>query len=193
MGVHGSARKWLWRWRSNPLRRHDDIIEAWLVLVMWAVIVGGGAVAGLVTAQTAQDGFARERAELNPVQAVVLTNAVRSPASDESSAYRTSATVRWPLSDGTYRTGRTLVSSQVQPGAHVTVWVDARDKLASPPAGPVDALVSSVLLGLGSASVLAGAAFGTASLARRRLDRRRTAQWDAEWRLVGPRWSQRAG
>ncbi|MER7090547.1 hypothetical protein AB0F69_32740 [Streptomyces rochei] len=160
---------------------------------MWAVIVGGGAVAGLVTAQTAQDGFARERAELNPVRAVVLTNAVRSPASDESSAYRTSATVRWPLSDGTYRTGRTLVSNQVQPGAHVTVWVDARDKLASPPAGPVDALVSSVLLGLGSASILAGAAFGTASLARRRLDRRRMAQWDAEWRLVGPRWSQRAG
>ncbi|MEW2267249.1 hypothetical protein ACGF5T_34875 [Streptomyces sp. NPDC047853] len=123
----------------------------------------------------------------------MLTNAVRGPASDESSSHRTSATVRWPHSDGTYRIGRTLVSSQVRPGAHVTVWVDARDKLASPPAGPVDALVSSVLLGLGSAFVLAGAAFGTASLARRRLDRRRMAQWDAEWRLVGPRWSQRAG
>lgn len=111
----------------------------------------------------------------------------------ESSAYRTSAAVRWLHSDDTYRTGRTLVSSHVQPGAHVTVWLDARDKLATPPTGPVDALVSPVLFGLGSASVLGGAAFGTASLARRRLDRRRMAHWDAEWRLVGPRWSQRAG
>ncbi|MEW2267248.1 hypothetical protein ACGF5T_34870 [Streptomyces sp. NPDC047853] len=56
MGVYGTARKWLWRWRSNPLRRHDDVIEAWMVLVTWAVIVGGGAVAGLVTAQTASPG-----------------------------------------------------------------------------------------------------------------------------------------
>ncbi|MEW2611163.1 hypothetical protein AB0937_13310 [Streptomyces sp. NPDC047880] len=193
MGVHRIPRKRLWRWRSNPLRRRDDIIESWMVLVVWAVIVCGGAVAGPVTAQTAQDGFARERTELNPVRAVVLTNAAQSPASVEGSAYRTLATVRWLHPDGTYRTGRTLVSSHAQPGAQVTVWVDARDKLATPPTGPVDALVSSVLLGLGSVSVLAGATLGTASLARRCLDRRRMARWDAEWRLVGPLWSQRAG
>ncbi|MFF0087724.1 hypothetical protein ACFYR1_50145 [Streptomyces canus] len=26
------AKKRFWRWRTNPLRRHDDIVEAWLVL-----------------------------------------------------------------------------------------------------------------------------------------------------------------
>lgn len=30
------ARMRFWRWRSNPLRRHDDIVEAWLVPTVWA-------------------------------------------------------------------------------------------------------------------------------------------------------------
>lgn len=41
--MHGSrcTRKRFWRWRSNPLRRHDDIVEAWIVLAVWAVIAIG--------------------------------------------------------------------------------------------------------------------------------------------------------
>ncbi|GHF33623.1 hypothetical protein [Streptomyces fumanus] len=90
-------------------------------------------------------------------------------------------------------TGRTLVSTEVRRGERVTVWLDGRDRLVSTPTGRVDAAVESALFGLGAALVVSGAAFGTASLARRRLDRRRLAQWDEQWRLVGPRWSQRAG
>jgi len=39
MGRNRHLRKRLWRLRSNPLRRHDDIVEAWIVLVVWAVVL----------------------------------------------------------------------------------------------------------------------------------------------------------
>ncbi|MPY40171.1 hypothetical protein FNH04_09685 [Streptomyces phyllanthi] len=42
-----------WRWRSNPLRRRDDVIEAWIVVAVWTVMVLGGALVGAVTASTA--------------------------------------------------------------------------------------------------------------------------------------------
>ena len=28
-----TSQRW-WRWRSNPLRRHTDIVEAWIVLAV---------------------------------------------------------------------------------------------------------------------------------------------------------------
>ncbi|QTE02425.1 hypothetical protein S1361_34155 [Streptomyces cyanogenus] len=31
------AKKPLWRWRNNPLRRHGDVVEAWVVLAVWVI------------------------------------------------------------------------------------------------------------------------------------------------------------
>ncbi|MFC8358546.1 hypothetical protein ACFUIY_01615 [Streptomyces griseorubiginosus] len=39
-----------WRRRSNPLRRRGDLLEARIVLTVWAVVAVGGTIAGLVTA-----------------------------------------------------------------------------------------------------------------------------------------------
>lgn len=66
MRAGGRAKKWLWRWRANPLRRKDDVLEAWLVLAVWALISVGGTLAGVFTARAAYDVFAQQRAERTP-------------------------------------------------------------------------------------------------------------------------------
>jgi hypothetical protein len=34
MGRNRRMKRRLWRLRSNPLRRHDDVVEAWIILVV---------------------------------------------------------------------------------------------------------------------------------------------------------------
>ncbi|MGN5377661.1 hypothetical protein ACQ4WX_07880 [Streptomyces lasalocidi] len=50
----------LWRWRSNPLRRHSDVIEAWIILATWVFALLCGAVA------EPRGGAQRRRGVLRP-------------------------------------------------------------------------------------------------------------------------------
>ncbi|MFI1292332.1 hypothetical protein ACH4VM_28345 [Streptomyces sp. NPDC020792] len=187
---HGRTRRRLWRWRRNPLRRHEDIVEAWAILVMWLVIVVGGAVAGTVAARAAGQELAWQRADRHPVRAVLLT-AAPATAPTENASYRAPAKVRWTGPDGTTRTGQTLVSTGLPAGAAVTVWQDGRGHLAAEPPGPAEATAQAALFGTSAALVLGGLVHGSTTLVRRRLDRRRYDLWGAEWDLVGPRWDQK--
>ncbi|MEV8550187.1 hypothetical protein AB0L04_10215 [Streptomyces glaucescens] len=186
----------LWRWRSNPLRRRDDIIEAWILVVLWAVVVAGGTAAALVAVRPALDAFARERAERRPVTAVLLADVPERPVSVESRGMGTFGTVRWAAADGTVHRGRARLepdAAGLRSGARVTVWLDARGALTAEPTGATEGAVEAGLFGLSAASAVAGVAYGAASWSRARLDRRRLARWDGEWECVGPGWTQRAG
>ncbi|MEU9576114.1 hypothetical protein AB0D95_02275 [Streptomyces chilikensis] len=61
-----------WRWRNNPLRRGEDLLEAWTVVIVWAVMALGGVAVGAATAHAAADLFAGQRAERHAVGAVLL-------------------------------------------------------------------------------------------------------------------------
>ncbi|WP_073947380.1 Rv1733c family protein [Streptomyces kebangsaanensis] len=186
----GCVRKRLWRWRGNPLRRREDVVEAWIVLVMWVVAVVGGAVAGTVVARVIDQDFARQRADRHPVRAVLLTGTPPTTSAG-GDGYRSAAEVRWTAPDGTVRTGRTLVDDGLRSGATVTVWQDGRNVLVPRPADPAEARVEAVLSGAAAALALTGLSYVTTTAARWRLDRRRYDQWAAEWELIGPRWNQR--
>ncbi|WP_392959824.1 hypothetical protein [Streptomyces sp. LN245] len=67
-----SARQWCWRWRRNPLRRRDDVFEAWLLLLVWTAIGVGGTFAGLVTAHAADESFTRLRNDRHAAHAVLV-------------------------------------------------------------------------------------------------------------------------
>ncbi|WP_263635550.1 hypothetical protein [Streptomyces sp. CoH27] len=41
-----NARNPLGRWRDNPLRRREDVAEAWIVVALWVVVLVGGGSAG---------------------------------------------------------------------------------------------------------------------------------------------------
>ncbi|MGW2033888.1 Rv1733c family protein [Streptomyces sp. NPDC001811] len=179
----------LWRWRSNPLRRREDVVEAWIVLVVWVLAVAGGALAGLVTARAAEDDYAEQRAHRHAVRAVLVSDAPRDLTVDGSPDGRVQGSVRWAAPDGTSRTGHTLVDGGLKAGARLTVWLDDRGRLVlSQPPGRVRSDVEAALFGAAAVLAVAVPVFGAGAVARAQLDRRRMAHWDQEWGLVGPRW-----
>ncbi|MCF3131846.1 Rv1733c family protein [Streptomyces olivochromogenes] len=188
-----SLRSPLWRWRSNPLRRHDDIVEAWIVLAVWLTILLGGAVAGFVTAHAASESFARQRAERHSVRAVLVTDVPRTLTETWGTGDQVRATVRWTAPDGTSRTARTWVEHGAMAGTAIVVWQDDNGRLTPSPTGPGEAALESAVLGLVAAGALAGLSAGAGAVVRARLDRRRMDEWGREWDLVGPRWGHRTG
>ncbi|MGA5710487.1 hypothetical protein ACPCK8_29145 [Streptomyces cellulosae] len=186
-----STRKRLWRWRNNPLRRRDDIVEAWLVLTVGALIAVGGTVAGLVTAHAADEVFARQRAERYSVRAVLLTDVPRSKAGLTSD--KISARVRWTELDGSVHTDKTLVDTGRKAGSRIVVWTDGLGEITAEPPTPTEAAVEAGFLATGAALAFAGMAFGAGALARWRLDQRRINQWGREWDQVGPQWGHKTG
>ncbi|MBK3576481.1 hypothetical protein JHN63_22260 [Streptomyces sp. MBT65] len=191
MGRNRRLKKRLWRLRSNPLRRHDDIVEAWIVLVVWAVVAVGGALACLVTYHAGDEVFAAQRAERYSVRAVLLTDTPPSTSTADGAPDQIRAKIRWTTADGTRRTGSTLVEAGQKAGSKVVVWVDAAGNLTIEPPSRTEATLESAFLGLTAALALAGLAFGTGAVARYRLDQRRIDSWGTEWNLVGPSWGRK--
>ncbi|GGV09164.1 hypothetical protein GCM10010260_54260 [Streptomyces filipinensis] len=76
--------RWLWRWRSSPLRRREDVAEAWIILVVRVVVVIGGTVAGLVTARSVERESAAQRVHRHPVRAVLVSDAPHGVTGDWS-------------------------------------------------------------------------------------------------------------
>jgi len=185
---HGAHKQWLWRWHSNPLRRHDDVVESWIVLGVWTVIAVGGPLIGAVSAHAADDSFARQRAERHAVQAVLMENT----ASDIRGGWegsRVRATVRW-TTDGTTRTGHTLVDGGHKVGAKVTVWVNDQEQLVTRPPSTTEASVQANALGALAATAFAAPVYATGRALRWRLDRRRIDEWGREWDRLGPQWGR---
>jgi hypothetical protein len=76
-------------------------------------------------------------------------------------------------------------------GTTVMVWTGSSGKLEGAPVRRADVTIWETFAAL-AAAVLAVAAVATAGLlARRALDRRRLAAWDAEWSRTGPQWTGR--
>ncbi|MEV6497553.1 Rv1733c family protein [Streptomyces prunicolor] len=185
------GRKRLWRMRSNPLRRHDDIVEAWIVLVVWAVIAVGGALAGLVTFHAAHEVFAAQRTQRHSVQGALLTDTPPASSTPGGARDLIKGKVRWATADGTSHTGSALVDTGQKAGSEVVVWVDSAGNFTIEPPSSKEATLESAVLGLTAALAFAGVAFGAGAVARYRLDRRRIDSWGTEWNLVGPSWGRK--
>jgi hypothetical protein len=183
----------LWRWRNNPLRRRDDVVEAWVVLAVWAVVAVGGTLAGLVTAHAADEVFARQRAERHSLNAVLLAGVPRSLPGPGTTSDKIATRVRWMDSDGSVHTDKTLVNTGLKAGSRVVVWTDGRGEIVTEPPSPAKAAVEAGVLAAAAGLALAGLAFGCGALARWRLDRRRIEQWGRQWDLIGPQWGHKTG
>lgn len=193
MSGNRQTKKRLWRWRSNPLRRHDDVVEAWIVLVVWIVVAVGGTLAGLATSHAADEVFAAQRAERHSVRAVLLADTPSSGSTVGGARDLIKAKIRWTAADGTRRTGSTLVETGQKAGSKVVVWLDSAGRLAVEPPSATEATLESLFLGLTAALAFTGLAFGTGAAARYRLDQRRIGSWGTEWDLVGPSWGHKTG
>ncbi|MDH6219214.1 Rv1733c family protein [Streptomyces pseudovenezuelae] len=184
---------WLWRWRRNPLKRRADSVETWVVLGTWLVTVLAGVLAGLAATQSVEQGLARERVEWRAVEGHLTEKAPGTAAehSSASTADRVWGKVRWTAPDGSSHTGQVRVRPGSTVGTEVTVWTDPQGHLVTKPATAAEAQLRADLIGV---LVGAGAAlvpFVCGRMVCGRLERRRMAQWDAEWAGFDPLWGRK--
>ncbi|MFI9809210.1 hypothetical protein ACIHEJ_33515 [Streptomyces sp. NPDC052301] len=192
--LSSATRAWLWRWRRNPVRRHSDVVEAWIVLAVWALALLGGVLAGVVAAQVTDSASAARRAHVHPVSAVLADDAARTPpAGAGNDDGRVWATVRWTGADGSVHTGLAKIFPGAPVGSRLTVWTDRTGRIVSPPPSGTEATLQAVLTGALVAPLAGATAWAGGRLIRARLLRRRLAEWDEEWKQVGPEWRNLSG
>ncbi|WP_329267774.1 Rv1733c family protein [Streptomyces sp. NBC_01451] len=179
----------LWRWRSNPLRRPDDIVEAWIVLIVWTAVALGGTLAGLVAGQSVAESLARQRDGRHSVPAVLLEDTpavvVTEAGSDRPQVL---AKVRWTAADDSAQTGEAKVDTGREGGSGVTIWLDGQGRPTTEPTTPGQATVYAGYAGTAVALGVGGLTYAAGRVVRGRLDRRRIDQWGREWDEVGPQW-----
>ncbi|MGW0996878.1 Rv1733c family protein [Streptomyces sp. NPDC002520] len=184
----------LWRWKRNPLKRHCDVVEAWIVLATWLLAVAAGVFTGQDAAHSMDATFSARRAEVHPVSAVLTEAAARTTPTDNGyEDGRVWAAVRWTAADGTVHTDRAKVVPGTAAGTPVTVWADGANHMVSPPASKSEAMLQTVLAGVLVAQVAGTTVWAGGRLVRARLVRRRLAEWDEEWRRVEPEWRNLSG
>ncbi|MEU2439583.1 hypothetical protein ACFY9A_07775 [Streptomyces rubradiris] len=184
----------LWRWRRNPLKRHSDVVEAWIVLAGWLLTLLAGIVAGVAAARTAESAFTARLAQLHPVSAVLTDGAPRTPGAGGGYADgRVWATVRWTDANGTVRTDQVKAAPGASAGSRVTVWTDRAGRVVPAPVTGTAADVQAALTGALVAPTAGALVWGGVRLVRGSLIRRRMAEWDEEWKQIGPRWGNLSG
>ncbi|MEU6508390.1 MULTISPECIES: hypothetical protein [Streptomyces] len=184
----------LWRWRRNPLRRHSDVVEAWIVLATWVLAVLCGAVAGLAAAHSADSTFSARRAEVHAVHAVLTDDAARTSVT--GTGYddgRVWASVRWTDAHGVVHTDRAKVVPGAPAGSQVTIWTNSAGRIVSAPVTGAAADLQAALTGALVAPSAGAAVWVVGWGVRTRLIRRRMAEWDEEWKQIGPRWGNLSG
>lgn len=185
------TRRWLWRWRNNPLRRRSDRAEAWAGLAAGLIMAVTAPLTGAL-ASDAVAGNLSDQTGLHRTSAVVRDTA---PTTDGVSAVSDGPTVltevRWQTADGRSRSGRAPVAPGTREGTRVQVWLDQRGLPHQPPPDATEVGVESGAAG-GAVAVATCFLVGSGSwLVRRRLDAARDKGWEQEWARVGPRWSRR--
>ncbi|WP_328766661.1 Rv1733c family protein [Streptomyces sp. NBC_00286] len=178
---------------ANPLRRTSDRAEAWCSGFLLAVLVLGLPVAsvsaGLAVHESTMRTVQAQAAERFQVTARVTSapEAASGAAADEKQKVQ----VRWTDKDGRQQTGSAPVPLDKTAGSTVRIWVDREGTVKNPPMPASNAKAGGWLMG-GMTAVGVYAGFVAARKGMRlAFDRRRYAQWDAEWDRVEPLWSAR--
>jgi hypothetical protein len=180
---------------GNPLRRRSDRAETVILGGMLVALLAGGPFAALAGGHVAHD-LARQaqRSQLATERQVtaVTTQAAPTPASEHTPGVTTvPVRARWTAPDGNAVTGEVAVPLATPAGSGERVWVTLDGVLVEPPlldsqvadlttVGQVVSFLTLVLM-----LVLAR------GLAGHELDRRRSAAWEADWRAIDPRGTQR--
>ncbi|MFC9157993.1 hypothetical protein ACFTT0_23775 [Streptomyces bauhiniae] len=184
----------LWRWRRNPLRRHGDLVEAWVVLLTWIFVVLGGALAGWAAASSVDAALAERRDQVHEVRAVLTGPAPKTaPSRGGYDDDRVWAKVRWTDGEGAVHTDKAKVSPGTPAGTTVDLWTDGTGRTVPPPASLAESMLQTVLTGVLVAQISGTAVWAGGRLVCGTLVRRRLAEWDEEWSRVGPEWRRLSG
>ncbi|MFK0156108.1 hypothetical protein ACIQVK_29065 [Streptomyces sp. NPDC090493] len=184
----------LWYWRRNPLRRHSDVVEGWILLVFWVLALVCAAYAGTLAAQVTYSASSARLSQVRAVTAVVTDDTATTRASGgKYDDGRVWATVRWTDPDGSAHTDLAIIPVGDPVGTRVRIWADRAGHVMSTPVSGTTATVQAALAGALVAPLAGAAVWAVGKGIRIRLIRRRMAEWDDEWRRVGPSWGNHGG
>lgn len=128
-------------------------------------------------------------ARLHPVTARLLSEA-RTVGDRPGAQSGFHALVRWSDQEGGH-TGVAPVRAWLHRGATATVWLDARGAITPPPEGRDFAATAGAAIAFATACGEVATAYGVWRAIARSIDHRRLAQWNREWKRVGPGWATR--
>lgn len=100
------------------------------------------------------------------------------------------APVSWTDAAGHKHAGIAKVAAGAPAGASVRIWVDRSGSVTDPPMPVESAVLTGWVAGGMTASALAVLSLGARATVAAVLDRRRYAQWEAEWSELEPKWSK---
>lgn len=169
----------------NPLVRTTDRVESSVAIVLIVSSIVAAAVFGAVGTQVYDS-----RSKTYAAQAETMTTLSATTVEDSAMVVQPNrsvamATIRWEF-DGTEHTDRIASHTVAKAGEKITIWVDAHgDRVARPPT-PARAVNEAVGVALSCWLAAIGLSALLLSELRRRLDRRRYADWDRDLEnLVG--------
>jgi hypothetical protein len=188
-----------WRWLRglwpdrNPLRRTSDRVEAAIVATALIMFLVGAPLVALFAGHWAAAAAHRvqrdQQTSWHQVTAVLLASASPTVDIGYGAVDTSEVRARWTAPDGTARTGDVPAPAAAQKGSTVRIWVDQSGAVTGPPLRPAQATGQAVLATVVAPFVLGTVLICATSLALQVLDRRRLADWDADWQATGPRWN----
>jgi hypothetical protein len=179
---------------ANPLRRRTDKIGTFLAAMLLLVfLVGAPLLAITAYGWAGRIGAAEQRAEhsWHTVPAVLLKSV---PASNSFAAGLFSYSwvpAQWSAPNGQVRTGKIAVEVGMAAGQKVRIWVDGSGRPTDAPLTARAVHARATTVALVATLVLLTVLSLLAWAGRTLLDRRRLADWELAWAIVGPQWTKR--
>lgn len=170
----------------NPLRRTCDRVETVILAGLITAFLAGAPFAvqagGSAAHQSARHLQQTQLATRTRVMAITLSPMPPQAQSRGAAFAIPVVAATWNAPGGRMATGQLPVFYGTPAGTKIWVWTTASGKLADPPLTN-DQVASLTTFGQAMSALAAAALLAlTYALARKELDRRRYAAWDADWR-----------
>lgn len=178
----------------NQLRRGSDRAETALIAMLAAAFALGvpfaARAAGAWEHSAAHKIQVAQKANWHEVPAVALT-AGWTVGGQSGNAIDMLADARWTTPDGAVITSPVPVPADTRAGQTVRIWVDRNGTLTMPPLRESQISTRVALVEAGTVAGFAVTIVVAGVAARKTLDRRRMAAWEAQWQATSPRWTTR--
>lgn len=178
----------------NPLRRASDRAETVVLIMLVVVFLVSAPLVALASGARAHAAAQRtelaQAASWRKVTAVTLV-AAGPPALGSGNA-ASEAKAHWTAPDGTSVTGDLPVPFGTEAGATFRVWVTPDGHLVQQPMSDSQVANLTVAAEAGGVVAVAIVVALAGGLCRWLLNKRRMADWDADWHATGPRWTTHA-
>jgi hypothetical protein len=179
----------------SALRRDIDRVEHLVLLLAVVFFLLAVPLVLLAGTEVRQSGtrIVATQPVAHQTVAVLLRDAPSSPDGLHNGRSTVLAPGRWRTPSGASRTGLVPAYSGDLAGSRETIWIDTAGDQVAPPETTADVDRGALLTVLALLICVLVAIGCGLWVVRHRLDRRRMAAWDADWRATEPNWTRRRG